>query len=67
MTCGENIKRMREEHSLSQSEVAEKIGVAASAVCGWERGNKRPSLENLCCLADLFLCSTDELLGRKVI
>ena len=66
MTYNDNIKRLREEHNMSQSEVAKAIGVSKAAVCGWELGNKTLSIANLCCLADLFLVTTDEILGRRI-
>lgn len=54
MTYNDNIKRLREQHGMSQAEVANAIGVSKAAVCGWELGNKTLSIANLCCLADLF-------------
>lgn len=66
MTYGENIKKLREQHGMSQADVAKDIGVSAAIVCGWERGNKQMSIANLICLADLFLVSTDEILGRRI-
>nr|DAH46238.1 MAG TPA: hypothetical protein [Caudoviricetes sp.] len=65
MTYSKNIVRLRQERNLSQEEVADAIGVTPAAVCGWERGNKQMSIANLICLADLFLVSTDEILGRR--
>lgn len=50
---------------MSQAEVANAIGVSKASVCGWELGNKTLSIANLCCLADLFLVTTDEILGRR--
>lgn len=65
MTYNDNIKRLREQHGMSQAEVANAIGVSKASVCGWELGNKTLSIANLCCLADLFLVTTDEILGRR--
>lgn len=65
MTYSKNIVRLRQERNLSQEEVANAIGVSKAAVCGWELGNKTLSIANLCCLADLFLVTTDEILGRR--
>lgn len=66
MTYSDNIKRLREQHGMSQAEVANAIGVSKAAVCGWERGNKQMSIANLICLADFFAVSTDEILGRRI-
>ena len=66
MTYNDNLKRLREEHNMSQAEVANALGVSTKSVSNWERGNKAPSYANLICLADLFLVTTDEILGRRV-
>lgn len=66
MLYSDNLKRIRKQHNMSQEEVADAIGVSKAAVCAWERGNKTLSIANLCCLADLFLVSTDEILGRRI-
>ena len=65
MNYGQNIKRLREKHGMSQCELAKAMGISAVMVCGWERGNKKISLENLVVLADVLLTTTDEILGRK--
>lgn len=47
---GKNIKKYRELHNETTSELAESIGVAQSAVSNWENGNKMPragSIEKL--------------------
>ena len=66
MSLGENIRRMREERGLSQSELAEKIELQKQIVSAFERGVKTPSLEKLVAIADVLRCTTDGLLGRDV-
>ena len=51
---------LRQQHKMSQSEVARRIGVSSSAVSAYETS---PTLENLVKLANLFHVSTDYLLG----
>lgn len=58
------IKQLREAHGLSQRELANRIGVNASAVNRWESGEKKPELTNLVRLADVFEVTLDYLLGR---
>ena len=65
MTYNDNIKRLREQHGMSQAEVANAIGVSKAAVCGWELGNKTLSNANICSLAYLYFVTTDEILGRR--
>jgi transcriptional regulator with XRE-family HTH domain len=37
MSIGQRIKEAREKRDLTQRQLAEKIGVAASQLCRWER------------------------------
>ena len=58
-------REAREKAGLSTYEVAKRIGVSQPAVYQWDNGNKLPSVEMLCKLADLYCVSTDYLLGRE--
>ena len=60
---GERIKEQRELKGLSQKGLADKIGVSASIVSNYEKGERTPSLEILMMLARTFQCTTDYLLG----
>ena len=40
--CGEFLKKVRRDLSLSQAEIAKDIGVSQTAYSGWERGIKAP-------------------------
>jgi len=66
MSLGENIRAMREKRGLSQSELAEKIGLQKQNVSAFERGVKIPSLEKMVAIADALRCTTDGLLGREI-
>ena len=57
------LKLLRQQHKMSQSEVARRIGVSSSAVSAYEADETSPTLENLVKLANLFHVSTDYLLG----
>lgn len=48
---------------LTQKQVADRIGVATSAVSSYESGSRYPSYDVLIKLARLFHVSTDYLLG----
>lgn len=50
---------------MSQSELADKAGLQASAVSHFETGTRKPSFANLRRLADALQVSTDYLLGRS--
>ena len=62
---GQNLKNLRREHKMTQLQVADYLGLQVLAYGAYERGNRSPSFENLCKLADLFRVSVDELLNRK--
>lgn len=47
MTGAEKFRAWRERKKLTQKAVADKLGVAQSAVCDWEHGRKLPRLDNL--------------------
>lgn len=59
------IKALREAAGMTQYALAIRLGIHPSSICAWERGDANPSVENLLKLADIFHCSTDEVLGRK--
>lgn len=58
------IKELREEHRLTQKELAEKIGVAQSNISRWEKEEMEPAAGFVVKLADYFDVSADYLLGR---
>ena len=59
------LREAREQiRKLSQSELAEKSGLQASAISHFESGTRKPSFNNLRRLADALKVSTDYLLGR---
>ena len=60
------LKRKREEKGLTQAEVAERIGTTQQNVASFESGYKVPSLKIVVASADLFRCTVDEMIGRKV-
>lgn len=61
----ENIKRFRKERKMTQEQLAEAMGVSASAVYKWESGQTSPDLSLIFSMADLFGTSTDVLLGYE--
>lgn len=65
MICAERIKELRQEKNLSQSVLAQKIGVSQKAIDYWERGTNEPKATYIVRLADFFDVSTDYLLRRE--
>ena len=60
---GEKLKSLRIEKKLTQKQVADRIGLAISAVSSYESGTRYPSYDALVKLARIFHVSTDYLLG----
>lgn len=65
-TIGENIRRLRIEAGLTQTELAERlnIGPSKSRISEWESGKYEPRLETLPCIADALGVSMARLLGE---
>ncbi|UAL52661.1 helix-turn-helix domain-containing protein [Bacillus sp. CMF21] len=55
---------LRKGKRWSLQYTADRLGIAKSTYAGYESGHRRPSLEALKSMADLFDVSTDYLLGR---
>lgn len=62
----EGLKRKRLECNMTQTELAEKVGVTQGAIWQWENGKADPSLENLKKMATFMGCTIDELLGETI-
>ena len=62
-----NIKRLRIENELNQTQLAKELHVSNSLISHWEKGDREPSTEDLIALAKFFGCTTDELLNGEGI
>ncbi|MBE5925882.1 MAG: helix-turn-helix transcriptional regulator [Lachnospiraceae bacterium] len=60
---GKKLKSLRIEKNLTQKQVADRIGLAISAVSSYESSTRYPSFDVLVKLARIFHVSTDYLLG----
>lgn len=63
VTFYDRIKNLRENMGLTQSQLANRLGVTRAAVNAWEMGISFPSTALLAELSRLFGVSTDYLLG----
>jgi transcriptional regulator with XRE-family HTH domain len=57
------MRDLREDHDLSQADVAAYLKVAKPRISEWENGKYTPSVETIISLAALYNVSTDYLLG----
>jgi len=62
LNFGENIRKLRTEHGLTQEKLAEFLGVSFQAVSKWERGDSVPDIFMLPIIASFFGVTTDYLL-----
>lgn len=61
------IKILREELNMTQQELADKLDGAKSTVAMYEKGDRKPSMEVLLKLSEIFDCSIDYILGKSDI
>ncbi len=57
------IRKLRRDANISQTVLAEVIGVGTNQISQMEKGAKTTSLAKLCLLCDYFNVSADYLLG----
>ena len=67
MTLGEKIAALRNEHSLSQENLAEKMSVSRQSVSKWETDTSVPELDKLILLSHIFEITLDELVGNEPV
>lgn len=65
MTFAEKLKSLRKQASMSQEQLAEKLGVSRQAVTKWETDTGIPDIENIKSISSLFDISIDELLSNE--
>lgn len=63
VNMGEKLKSLRIEKKLTQKQIADRIGLAISAVSSYESGSRYPSYDALIKLSRIYHVSTDYLLG----
>lgn len=54
----------RKSIGMTQKALAEKLGIAASTLNGYEKGNHKPDSEILIAVSNITGCTVDYLLGR---
>lgn len=64
-TMGERIKQLRKEIGMTQTALAETLGVTKGTVSTWETNSRVPSFEALVKMSDLFMRSFDYIMGRS--
>ena len=62
------IKQLREEYNITQEELAKKLDLSSKGIVSmYEKEDRKPSLEVLIKLSEIFDCSIDYILGKTDI
>lgn len=62
MEFSDQIKQIRTDHKLTQTEFANKLHVTRQAVSNWENNKNLPDIETLIIIAETFHVSLDDLI-----
>ncbi|WP_242291723.1 helix-turn-helix transcriptional regulator [Bacillus cereus group sp. BfR-BA-01356] len=65
-TFGENLKKFRNSHTLTQAELGNKIQLSRSQISNLENHFNEPDLDSLDRITSFFNVSIDALLGRNI-
>ncbi|MCT2409667.1 helix-turn-helix domain-containing protein [Chryseobacterium antibioticum] len=66
-TLGTKLRKLRDDKKMSQSEIANILGVSQSAYNKWEADQAKPNTDNLVRIADFHETSIYELLDEKSV
>lgn len=61
VSFGENLKRIRTEKGITQTELAKKAVLDQSTIARFEQGRKQPTLPTAKAIADALECKFSEL------
>ena len=60
-----NLKILRENNNLKQTELAKKLNISSAAYSNYETGRREPNIEILLKISDLFNVSVDDLITKN--
>ncbi len=63
MKFEEKLQNLRKASSLSQEQLADKLGVSRQSVSKWESGSTYPEMDKLLAMCKIFKCSLDDLVN----
>lgn len=66
MNLSEILKKIRKENSLSQEQLAEKLGVSRQAVSKWESNQAYPEMDKVIQITKIFNLNIDDLLNQDI-
>lgn len=59
------LKELRKLNNLTQTQIAEILGISKTGYASWEQQRTEPDIKTLKKLADFYNCSIDYLVGRE--
>ena len=59
------LKQARIDHKLTQTKLADQLGISPQSVSKWEKGLATPSIMDIIKMADLYDMPVDNLIGHK--
>ena len=59
------IKKLRKQMRITQSQLAERLNVSQSTVASWENGTRRPDLDLVPAIAAVFGVSVNDIYGAE--
>lgn len=66
MDIGTRIKKCREQHSISQDELALKVFVSRQTISNWETNKSYPDIKSLTMLSNIFNVSLDDFVKGDI-
>ena len=67
MFLAENIRYLREQAEMTQTDLANELGdIGQKAVSKWEKGEREPELSRIIRMAELFRVTLDELVLQEL-
>jgi transcriptional regulator with XRE-family HTH domain len=64
MKFNENLRRIRRAKDITQEELSKKTGIHQTHISHYERGERKPSFDNLLSLSQALNCTIDELVKQ---
>ena len=64
-TFTERLRELRTQSNYSQQDLADKMGVTKQTISQYERGVRKPDMDTLTALCDIFNVSSDYLMGKS--
>ena len=65
MVIGEIIKMLRQEHNMTQTELAKLLFTSQDTISLWERGKSLPDIKSVIIMTKIFDVTADFLLGLE--